>query len=171
MPAEWEGKLNITLERDPEPFRTHINASAIVDIMGRKEFDTYFSFAFVRNPWDWHVSFYNYVVKDPSHHQHYLVRKLGSFEKYVEWKCGKAVRLQKDFVYSGDGELLVDFLGRHENLSADFQTICSRIGISTSLPKLNVSKTKPYQEFYSDETKELVRLAYDADIKLFGYDF
>ena len=66
---------------------------------------------------------------------------------------------------------MVDFIGRFERLADDFHLICSRIGVSASLPKENVSRVKPYQEYYSEETKELVRRTFEPDISLFKYDF
>ena len=72
---------------------------------------------------------------------------------------------------SEDGELLVDFVGRFETIDSDFQKICSRLGILASLPKYNISNIAPYQQYYSEETKELVRSAFEVDISYFGYDF
>jgi hypothetical protein len=111
------------------------------------------------------------MLKNTTHHQHDLAKSFGSFDAYIRWRCQCEVRFQKDFIYSADGTLLVNFVGRYENLHSDFETICSRIGISASLPKLNVSNTKPYREFYTDETEKLVRQTFDTDIKLLGYDF
>ncbi len=125
----------------------------------------------MRNPWDWQVSLYNFALKDTNHHQHDLIQKLGSFDEYIKWRCENEVRFQKDFIYSSEGELLVDFVGRFESIGDDFKKICSRIGISASLPKLNVSNSKAYQQFYTDETRELVRRTFDSDIVLFEYDF
>jgi hypothetical protein len=65
----------------------------------------------------------------------------------------------------------VNFIGKYENLKDDFKKICNKIGISTTLPKLNVSKSKPYQEYYNDETIDLVRKTFQPDIKIFNYDF
>ncbi len=173
--SKWRGLANRALRKytkyfDPRPFPSHIKASEMVDRMGRKSFDSFFSFAIVRNPWDWQVSLYQYMLKDTTHEWHDFTKRLGSFEKYIVWRCEEQVRFQKDFIYS-NGELLVDFVGRFETLNEDFEKICSRIGISASLPKLNVSNTKPYREFYSSETKELVRRAFDPDISLLEYEF
>lgn len=165
-------RLHLPTRFDPNPFPDHIKASEIINAIGKETFDSYFSFAIIRNPWDWQVSLYNYILKTPPHHQHQVVKALGSFDEYIRWRCKEEeVRFQKDFIYSKNDELLVDFVGRFEKLDTDFKAICSRIGISASLPKLNVSNTKPYRQFYSNETKELVRRAFDADIKLLGYDF
>ena len=74
-------------------------------------------------------------------------------------------------IYSKDGELLVNFVGRYETLNEDFETICSHIGISTSLPTLNVSKTRPYQSYYNEDTRELVRQTFDTDVSFFEYSY
>ena len=156
---------------DPQPFPPHITAPELIDALGIDLFNSLFSFAFVRNPWDWQVSLYKFMLKEPTHFQHDLVKKLGNFDEYIKWRCENEVRFQKDFIYSENNELLVDFVGKFENIDADFREICSRIGISASLPKLNVSNTKPYQEYYSDNSRELVRRTFEPDITLFEYDF
>lgn len=164
-------KFNIEQFNDVQPYEDHIKAYELIDRMGREAFKAFFSFAIVRNPWDWQVSLYNFMLKDPTHFQHELVKGLGSFEKYIEWRVTEEVRFQKDFIYSKDGEQLVDFIGKFERIEADFQTICSRIGISASLPKLNVSNTTPYQQYYNEKTKKLVKQAFEPDISMFEYEF
>ncbi|WP_044034115.1 sulfotransferase family 2 domain-containing protein [Microcystis aeruginosa] len=155
---------------DPHPFPAHVKASEIKESLGAEKFNEYFSFAVVRNPWDWQVSHYKYALKSETHHQHELTKNLGSFEEYIKWRCENEVRYQKDFIYENN-ELLVDFVGRYESLDNDFNEICSRIGISVSLPKLNVSNTKPYQSYYSEKSKELVKEAFEPDIRTFNYEF
>lgn len=157
---------------DPQPFNDHITASEIIQKMGYDQFKTNFSFAIVRNPWDWQVSLYNYMIQRPQHFQHDLVKGMGSFAAYIKWRCEREVRFQKDFICSNNGELLVDFVGRFERLEKDFQIICSKIGIETTLPKLNISnQRKPYQAYYNDETRNLVEKTFAADVTLFGYQF
>ncbi len=156
---------------DPQIYPPHIKTSELILIMGEQAYKSFFSFAFVRNPWDWQVSLYTYMLTSQQHHQHALVKGFGNFEGYIRWRCDKEVRFQKDFIFSENGEQLVDFIGKYERLDDDFADICTRIGISTSLPKINVSKTKPYQEYYTPETVELVRQTFEPDIRIFHYDF
>ncbi len=156
---------------DHQPYHTHVKASELREDLGHEMYDSYFSFAIVRNPWDWQVSLYKYMLKDATHHQHELGKKLGSFDEYIRWRCDHEIRYQKDFLYSDDNQLLVNFVGRYENLAADFQAICARIGVSASLPKLNVSNTQPYRELYSDHTRELVKQAFRPDLDLLKYEF
>lgn len=164
-------KFNLLAPFHPSPYPMHIKGPELISVMGKEAFESYFSFAIVRNPWDWQVSLYRYMLKDPIHPQHELAKTFGSFDRYIQWRCHEEVRCQKDFIYSQDNQLLVDFVGKFETLDTDFRSICARIGIAAVLPKLNVSNETPYRQYYTDETRDLVRRTFAPDIKLFGYDF
>ena len=175
--TKWQCRTNMVLKKiklsyhDPEPYAVHIPGPELMSRMGKDAFKSYFSFAIVRNPWDWQVSLYTFMLKSRRHRQHELAKSFGGFDQYIRWRCTHEVRYQKDFVFTPDGEQVVDFIGRFERLADDFHLICSRIGVSASLPKENVSRVKPYQEYYSEETKELVRRTFEPDISRFKYDF
>ncbi|MDB9526418.1 sulfotransferase family 2 domain-containing protein [Oscillatoria sp. CS-180] len=177
--GQWQWRVHKRLKKkgfpspffEPHPFHGHIKASEMIDALGFDAFNSFFSFAVVRNPWDWQVSLYKYMLKRETHYQHEFIKSLGSFENYIKWRCENEVRYQKDFIYSEDNRLLVDFVGRYENLNADFNQICSRIGVSTSLPKLNVSDGRPYRHYYTEETKELVGKVFEPDVKILDYTF
>jgi len=156
--------------------RGHQTASELIDVLGRQTFDSCFTFAVVRNPWDWQVSLYNFMQKKPTHIQHEAVKKIGSFDEYIRKRClencsFQRIGTQRDFIYSESDELLVDFVGRFESLQADFESICSRIGVSATLPRLNVYNTRPYRQFYTAETREMVSQTFASDISLLGYEF
>ena len=175
---EWRWKINLIFRKlkvpglNLQPFPAHVYTQEVIDQLGKDIFDSYFSFAIVRNPWDWQVSLFKYMQKEKRNYQHELASKFQSFDEYIEWRCAEEVRFQKDFIYSSEGELLVDFVGRFENLEQDFAEICQRIGVpSIQLPKINVSNTKPYRSFYNDKTREMVRAAFEPDISLFNYSF
>lgn len=136
----------------------------------------YFTFAFVRNPWDWQVSLYHYVKQTKNHPRHHIVSKL-TFSEYLDWWTSpehvkKARHRQSDYLLKS-GELAVDYIGRFENLSEDFNKILNKIGVSSNkLPHINRSKRPlSYREMYSDETQELVAKYWADDIKLFNYSY
>ncbi len=154
-----------------QPYPPHTKASELVAAIGKEEFESYYSFGFVRNPWDWNVSLYTYIVKTPVHRDHRHVKALGSFEEFLRWRCTDDVALQRDFVLSKENEPMVNFIGRYENLEEDFRHVCATIGLPARLPHLNASKTRPYQEYYTPSTMELVRETFAEDIRLFNYAF
>ena len=165
-------KRLIFLKNRPQPLLNHVKANEIISFVGKESFNLYFSFGIVRNPWDWQVSLYKFGLENIFHPQRKLFMKFGSFENYIHWRCKEDVRFQKDFLFSKNNDQLVSFIGRYENLQKDFQTICKRIGINATLPVLNRStKSKPYQEYYTPETIQLVRKTFTPDIELFGYEY
>ena len=151
-------------------FYGHIKACELKRQIPEAVFNTYYKFGFVRNPWDWQVSLYTYALKVESHHQHQLIKGMKSFEEYIDWRINKEIRFQKDFFYDENGKCLMDFIGKIENLDADFDSICNHIGIQETLPHINISKTgKSYLDYYTPNAIDLVNEAFKADIELFGY--
>ena len=173
MAVRLAHKLNVRLPGNLDPFlmESHVSASQIVERLGQEKFDSYFSFAFVRNPWDWQVSLFTFMRKYSGHPQHNLIMSFADFDEYIRWRCKWEVRYQKDFVYSVNGKQLVDFIGKYEHLKDDFSYVCLRCGIQADLPELNVSKALPYQNYYTPDTVELVRQTFAQDILAFDYDF
>lgn len=143
-----------------------------------KEFNQYYKFAFVRNPWDWQVSMYHFLLKETQNTRYETIKALGSFKNYLEWVATEdkpfpkgATKLQKSMLVNDDGQLVVDEIGRFENLTADFQQITSRLGISAALPKRNDSKHKDYRHYYDNYSRKLVATHFEEDIDLFKYTF
>lgn len=143
-----------------------------------KEFDEYFTFSFVRNPWSRFLSAYTFLSaggigpRDKMHREQYI-KPYSSFEEFVrnifKIKISNQLhfRLQTTFVNDK-----VDFIGRFENFQEDFDTICDRIGIPRyELPHKNKTKHKHYTEYYDDETREIVGKYYKKDIETFDYRF
>ena len=93
----------------------------------RNGFKNYFSFCFVRNPWDKIVSQY-----------HFNREKFGmknyTFEAYVHaFNEGKRISwFNPDFLSwmtDDEGNMLMDFVGRFEKLQEDFDYACDQIKI------------------------------------------
>ena len=144
----------------------------IVDIeneITKEQFDEYFKFAFVRNPWDRELSLYKYILMSPKHHYHKQCRQFVNFSTYL--REGRLSPQQYDFLSKHEKNQL-DFVGRFENVQEDFDTICDKIGIPRQkLPHKNKTRHKHYTEYYDNETKQIVAEKYAKDIEYFGYKF
>jgi hypothetical protein len=142
------------------------------------EFNTFYKFAFVRNPWDWQVSMYHFLLKQPDNHRYQMIKEFGSFKQYMQWVVNEdrpfpkgATKLQSTMLIGADGKIAVDKIGRFETLAEDFQTIGESLGIQVTLPKLNYSLHTRYQDYYDTATKHLVEKHFSKDIELFEYTF
>ncbi|MGB6035338.1 MAG: sulfotransferase family 2 domain-containing protein [Cryomorphaceae bacterium] len=150
-------------------FSGHVKAIELKKKLPKEIFESYFKFGFVRNPWDWQVSLYTYMLKLESHHQHDLIKSMKNFDEYIDWRVHKDLHLQKEFFYEND-DCLVDFIGKMENLTKDFNTVCKKVNINTELPHLNSSrKDDLYLRYYSKESFLMVKNAFEEDIRLFEY--
>lgn len=171
----------------------HLSASEYVECghVSQEEFSAFFKFSFVRNPWTRILSEYRY--RNYFHHlsfRDFVLNKLpnpGWDDNY------RHVMPQYDMLHDGDGNLLVDFVGRFETLQQDFDRICEQLKIPDSrLPHRNKSDKKSrdikrtlrnllylngenrkrcLQDFYDDETRDAVGEYYRKDIETFGYSF
>jgi len=149
----------------------HAKAKELKEALPPELFNSFYKFTFVRNPWDYLVSVYHYIVQTAHHPRNELFRSFGSFAGYVEYHATERREQQKDFVLSDSGELLVDFIGHYETLQQDFETVCRRIGIDSRLPHKNRSTHKDFRDYYTPETRAQVAELYRGDIEFFGYDF
>jgi hypothetical protein len=150
----------------------HIKVNTVKKYLPEDVFNKYYKFTFIRNPWDWQVSLYHYMLQWKEHPQHKLIRGMKTFDEYIEWRINEDFELQKDFICDSKGKNLMNFVGRFENLQEDFNKACEEIGIpQVSLPKVNTSKHRFYKEYYNKHTRDLIYNAFKKDIELFNYDF
>ena len=157
----------------------HLTASDIMKRFNIKIFNNYFKFSFVRNPFSKCVSEYKWdrIVCKPMDFKSWVKFELSNLinnsrSKSIHERRRMHNTPQHDFIYDTDDQLLVDFVGKFENLQKDFDTACGKIGIpQQQLPHALKSKTKHYTEYYDDETREIVAELYAKDIELFEYKF
>lgn len=143
-----------------------------IEKINQKVFDDFYTFAFVRNPWDWQVSLYHYVLQRPNHKNHKVIKQIGGFKEYVKWKrCQPKIRCQTDFLLNKDGQLKVDYVGRLETIEEDFKFLSSKLKLNTTLSHQNQSNHQKYCDYYDDESKQLTQQIFQRDIDLLGYSF
>jgi len=150
-----------------------------------KKYQDYFKFSIVRNPWDSFASAYfflrhggiglNYKRVNPDlKYINHINNNYCNFNDFVKSECWtrwKHFRPSCEYL-TINGKLVIDFIGKFENLQEDFNIICDKIGIPhQQLPHKNKSKHEHYTEYYDDETREIVAEKYARDIEYFGYEF
>ena len=132
----------------------------------------YFKFAFVRNPWERFVSYTAFMhrqdggfIADPHRAMGRVLADPGHHAKIV-------FRPQHEFICDDRGEIMVDFVGRHETMQASFDAICARIGLASEpLERVNASSHGPWRAYYTEALKARVAEVYARDIEIFGYRF
>jgi len=150
--------------------RDHLTASQLIEHCGVEEWNRLFSFAFVRNPWDWELSHYRHICRQKSHKHHAVVGQM-AFSDYLQWRAEGRFRSQQAFLLH-QGQIAVDYVGRFENLASDFGYVCQRLGIRRPrLPRLNSSRKHDYRAQYNGRDIECVAEMYGDDIQQFGYAF
>ena len=149
-------------------FHDHINARQLKANLPPRLWQSSFKFGFVRNPWDWHVSFYHYARQQRADSWNQWVQRCKSFDEYIV----NSKHIQKHFFYDENGNPLVDFVGKFENLCGDFQSVLQKIGIDVDLPHKNKSdRKKDYRKYYNKKTKDIIMEQCKEDLEIFGYDF
>jgi len=176
-----------------EKVATNSLKSAFEDYLGKKPFKKnyfglykdYFKFAFVRNPYDRLVSCYNDKIFNGRKNEDIILKNnfyvnmpFKEFVKKVfsipDLRADQHIRSQYYSLTDEKGNLLVDFIGKFENLEKDYKFVCKKIGIKNpkSLPHKNKSKRKnDYRQYYDEEARKIVEKRYKKDLEVFGYEF
>lgn len=127
----------------------HGGHETIYHFMEQDGFDGAFKFAFVRNPWDRFISL-RFHKQQPQPQDH--------------------LKSQHEFICDGQGNILVDFVGRFETLEADWQHVCRTLGIIESLPYIRKGNHDNYMSYYTPELWNEIAEKYQRDIEIFGYE-
>jgi hypothetical protein len=152
----------------------HLPAIVLREFLPKDTWDSYFKFAFVRNPWDLVVSTYHFLKQNLEATTfepdiRFLVTNL-DFERFVYIYA--TMNRDMSAMFTGPaGEMLVDYIGRFENVENDFAAICARIGIEAKLPHNNRSERTSYREYYTTVSRGIVERHFARDIERFGYSF
>lgn len=144
-----------------------------VQVLNAQQFETYFKFAFVRNPWDRVFSWYRNVMRDPLHQEELNVKPDLPFNVFMQEHLSQwALRPQTDWLFDENNKIGVDFVGRFENLNEDFQHIASMLKLGDiELPNFLDSGKPEYRDAYDNKTKDVIYQKYKKEIELFNYDF
>ena len=154
----------------------HVLAMKLVEEMPAELWSASFRFAFVRDPFDWMYSWYRYrqrdALRDPTHKHHHRYTGGMSYDTFVAtFRSGDLMLTQSDFLVDEAGDLLVDFVGRYENLQRDFEHVCDRLGIPAQpLPRTNESRARSSERpVMAESSRQIIREYFARDFAQFGY--
>ena len=131
------------------------------------DWDEYFKFGFVRNPWDRELSNYFFnsgKLKPPEDI---------SFKEWLNMNLRKDGIIHDHNTPQCDYLTDVDYIARFENYAEEVKYLFAKIGVSISKPLRQILKTehKPYWEYYDDADIMKVHQWYEKDIEMYNYEF
>ena len=140
--------------------------------------NNYFTFGFIRNPWDRMSSFYRFLVEKRPKNEIDCVSSFRDFliqaSDGVKWiQDLYSMKPQLDYFTFPDGMMKMDFLGHFEFLEEDLNSVATRIGCPMILPYYNRSSNtdRDYRDEYDEEMIKIVQSRFEGEIAHFGYIF
>lgn len=147
----------------------------------RAYWDDYFTFTAVRNPWDRLVSAYFFIVASCKRRSPVPMMS-NPIDVFRDDFSGFIMEALPALVnHRGRGKNLIfapqswwldaeyDKILRFETLDKDWRDLPDRIRPVDVLPELNGSAHKPFTEYYSKETSDVVGDLYREDVTALGY--
>lgn len=152
-----------------------------------EQWNNYFKFAFVRNPFDKIVSSYNWLCRnlkacnfrDKLLFDDFVYRR-GYFKEildknFIHKSNNKYHHLRPcyEYLFDNNNILMIDYIGRYENLKDNWNFICNKLKIKIKIPHVHKQSrdNKNYREYYNKKTKDFVYENYKKDLKIFKYKF
>ncbi len=199
---DWKSRHSLLLRKkkpkEKGPSRlAHLRARDYVEFgyIDQVDFDEYFKFSFVRNPYSRTYSYYRYlgyanIMKFKDFVQEILRKKIDNNHFFF--------LSQSEYLYDKDGKKLVDFVGKLETIEDDINEVIKRANLRVKeLPHVNKSKNeltrglskiiknplllmnlhtnnkpvKDYTKMYDHESEKIVRQYYHDDLVNFNYKF
>jgi hypothetical protein len=153
----------------------HVGAATARDHLGQRVWDSYFKFAFERDPWDRMVSLYWWRMRReqsaPAVSFRDFIRAIASGDR-TRMRAHKATKYSNWHIYTIGDALAVDQLGRYETLAEDLRSVMDKVGVSLGdhLPQSkHWARRSGVAELYDRETVQLVADIFHREIELLGY--
>lgn len=198
----WQDRAALLLRENQNPEQgpprlAHLTASEYVfhGYLGQQEFEDYFKFSFVRNPWARLVSEYKWR----GYYRKWRFKDWlnDAFPEPGWTDHWRHVMPQYDYLFDSNGNCLVDYIGHVENFNDDFNEVREQVGVKLpDVPHANKSIKskkagtfdslqfikqfckefrskeklhKSYLSYYDRQTWEWVSKRYKKDIITFNY--
>ena len=149
----------------------HLSLQQVRPYFRPEDFDGFFKFAFVRNPFDRFISYCAFMTREGGQFEKNPQVVMRHFMDNPPWHH-VLFQPQHTFVAGADGNLLTDYLGRVEEMQLSYDEAAKRIGIpSRPLDRVNASSRRDYRDYYDEALIDGVAKLYARDLEYFGYEF
>lgn len=149
----------------------HLSLQQVRPYFRPEDFEGFFKFAFVRNPFDRFISYCAFMTREGGQFEQNPNDVMRHFIDNPPWQH-ILFQPQHVLVTDQDGKLLTDYLGRVEEMQQSYDEAARRIGIpSRPLDRVNASSRKDYRDYYDQPLIDGVAKLYARDLELFGYEF
>lgn len=150
----------------------HVAYRQLARVIPAETLTQYFTFAFVRHPFDRFVSVCAFLARtDPSYQDDptaWMKRALTRvpFRKRVLVSTQSAL-----LTCEHSGSIKLDFIGRYESLQSDCDHICTVLSLpAVPLSRKNSSEHRQAHEVLDGELRETLTEMYADDFEAFSYD-
>lgn len=170
------------LSVSPEILPKHAKAAEVRARLGTDLYNEFFSFSFVRNPFDLMASSYfwwrQYAIYFRQHMSTAVAIRRMSFSEYITSPWGRYFINEQhgsmsDWFQEGNQDI-VNYVGKVEDLEQELSTIFQMAMLDTTrhqIPRANQTRRPPYQALYDARAKEIVSERFADVIERFGYHF
>jgi len=149
----------------------HLTLQEVRPHLPPEQFDSFFKFAFVRNPFDRFISYCAFMTRVRGELETKPHQVMRFYIDKPQWQH-VLFQPQHHFVCDAAGSLLTDYIGRVEEMQQSYDHIAHRIGVPTAmLRKINATKRRDYRSYYTPQLVDEVAKLYARDLELFGYEF
>jgi len=185
--------------------RKHSPATKVREVVGEDKWNDYFTFTFVRHPYTRTLSLYTYMARLLKNKRYrikqYLhnlpIQGLRDRDPVWQWPATRAfletrsfsewirsplllgrelgLKPQTKWIVDRDKNVIVDFVGKTEDLKADFDKIAARVGLESIALETHNPSGKPQKKerneyFRSEDDYEYLYQLFQQDFEVFGYD-
>jgi len=172
---DWEHVSKYVTKRLPIPAfeqtpHGHLKCKDVKPYIDPENWEQYFKFVICRHPLDRFISscffFFRNVStfnENPGAEMRRIISSPDAMNRIL-------FQPQHTFIADDNGKLMVDYVGRFEDLDGSFKHVCEKINIPfKSLNKINTSKHQHYETYMDDDLKQAVLEHYKYDFELLGY--